>query len=47
MAAPGFTYVDEPLSLTLRRVAVPIITMGMIGAVLIAFGFRGYRGYSV
>ena len=46
-AAPGFAYVDEPFSLTLRRVAAPIMVMAVIGAVLIVIGFRGYRGYSL
>ena len=46
-AAPGFAYVDEPFSLTLRHVAAPIMVMAVIGAVLIVIGFRGYRGYSL
>ena len=46
-AAPGFAFVDEPLSLTLRRVAVPIVVMALVAAALIVMGFRGYRGYSL
>ena len=46
-AAPPFDYVDEPFSLTVRRVAAPIMLMGILGAALIMMGFRSYRGYSV
>lgn len=44
-AAPTFTYDPEPTASMLARVAVPILVMGLAGAVLIWLGFRGYRGY--
>ena len=46
-AAPGFEFVEEPFTLTASRVAVPIIVMAMFAAVLIAIGFRSYRGYAL
>jgi ABC-2 type transport system permease protein len=46
-AAPLFSYIDEPFSLTARRVAPPLIVMGLVALALIAIGFRGYRGYAL
>jgi ABC-2 type transport system permease protein len=46
-AAPSFSYVDESLALTARRVAMPLILMAVAGVALIAIGFRGYRGYAL
>lgn len=46
-AAPSFSYVDESFAVTARRVAMPIILMAVVGLVLIAIGFRGYRGYAL
>jgi hypothetical protein len=46
-AAPSFEFVEEPVTLTARRVAMPIIVMAIFAAVLIAIGFRGYRGYQL
>jgi len=46
-AAPGFEFVEEPFILTARRVALPIIVMAIFAAVLIAIGFRSYRGYAL
>jgi ABC-2 type transport system permease protein len=45
--APGFTYADEPSALMLRRVALPILVMALVGVALIWLGFRGYRGYAL
>jgi ABC-2 type transport system permease protein len=44
-AAPGFSYVDEPVGPVARRTAIPIMVMAIAAVVLIATGFRGYRGY--
>jgi hypothetical protein len=46
-AAPSFAFVEEPFTLTARRVAMPIIVMATFAGVLIALGCRGYRGYTV
>jgi len=46
-AAPSFEFVEEPFTLTARRVAMPIIVMAIFAAVLIAIGFRSYRGYAL
>jgi ABC-2 type transport system permease protein len=46
-AAPSFTFVDESVSLTARRVALPILAMAAAAVSLIAFGFRRYRGYAL
>jgi len=46
-AAPSFAYVDEPFSVTLRRVRAPMIVMALAGGALIFAGFRGYRGYAL
>lgn len=45
--APRFTYADEPSGLMLRRVALPIIVMALVGAALLWTGFRSYRGYAL
>lgn len=46
-AAPAFTYTEGPVSATLARTAPPIIAMAVAGALLLAAGFRGYRGYAL
>jgi ABC-2 type transport system permease protein len=46
-AAPSFAYVDESFSVTLRRVAAPLIIMAVIGGALIIMGFSRYRGYAL
>jgi ABC-2 type transport system permease protein len=45
--APSFAYVDEPAALAARRVAVPLIVMAAAAAILLAIGFRSYRGYAL
>ena len=45
-AAPSFSYVDEPAAPAARRVAMPLMVMAVVAAMLLAIGFRGYRGYA-
>jgi ABC-2 type transport system permease protein len=44
-AAPAFSYVDESIGPVARRTAMPILVMTVAAVVLVAAGFRGYRGY--
>ena len=46
-AAPMFHYVDPPASVMVRRTVLPIVAMGIAGALLLFAGLRGYRGYAL
>jgi ABC-2 type transport system permease protein len=46
-AAPAFSYREESAALSARRVAVPLAAMAILAVVLVALGFRRYRGYSM
>jgi len=46
-SAPAFEYADEPVTPMLRRVAGPIVAMGMASVLLLWMGFRQYRGYAL
>ena len=46
-AAPSFAYLEEAPSQSARRVALPIVAMTIAGFLLVALGFRRYRGYSL
>ena len=46
-AAPSFSYVDEPAAPAARRVAMPLMVMAVIAAMLLAIGFKAYRGYAL
>jgi len=46
-AAPTFSYADEPVAVTIRRTALPIIAMAAAGVLLLVAGWRGYRGYAL
>jgi ABC-2 type transport system permease protein len=46
-AAPTFSYADQSVAVSARRVAVPIVAMAAVAIVLIAFGFRRYQAYSI
>jgi ABC-2 type transport system permease protein len=45
-AAPSFSYVDESAAPAARRIAMPLVVMGVVGGALLVIGFRGYRGYA-
>ena len=45
-AAPSFSHSDEPAALAARRIAAPLMVMMVIAVMLLAIGFRGYRGYA-
>jgi ABC-2 type transport system permease protein len=46
-AAPTFSYVDESIGPVARRTAMPVLVMAVAAVVLVALGFRNYRGYAV
>jgi ABC-2 type transport system permease protein len=46
-AAPTFSYADEPVAVTIRRTALPIIALAAAGVLLLVAGWRGYRGYAL
>lgn len=46
-AAPAFSYREETAALSARRVAVPLLAMAIVAVVLVALGFRRYRGYAL
>jgi len=46
-SAPRFRHADEPLTMMFRRVAAPIVAMGIVSVLLLWIGFRHYRGYAV
>jgi ABC-2 type transport system permease protein len=46
-AAPAFSYGEEPASQSARRIALPVVAMAIAGFLLIALGFRRYRGYAL
>ena len=46
-AAPQFSYVERAQSTVLSGVAAAIVAMAAIGIVLLAVGFRSYRGYAL
>ena len=46
-AAPTFRYAAEPVAVTIRRTALPIIAMAAAGVLLLVAGWRGYRGYAL
>lgn len=45
-AAPVFAHEEESVAATARRIALPMFVMAAAAIVLVASGFRSYRGYA-